>query len=349
MKYLIYIGPGIGDFIIALPMAKTIKEHDPNSFIKVFMRSNKKRILLSKQLFELQNFIDELDYYSIHEPIHSIFFLLKNGFHKFDYGFVSQYIVSGASLMPSKIANICAKKTCGRIDPNNSDIKYDVEMVFEAGMPVRNYSLRMLEAVGMPIDTIFDNLIDKKKLPKITLPKEYKSERKTVTLCMGTAPVGIKTRSGVFNYAKSWPYNYWKKLAEGLAANGINVILLGGKTERENMGDFHSQNTGIFNYVGITDIKGSLSLLNMSDLVVGADTGLMHCAGALGKNSLTLFGCTDYREYLPLGPKSEYISSEEPCSPCFGTEKAVLCKHISCMKRISVDQVLNKIHRILNA
>ncbi len=78
-------------------------------------------------------------------------------------------------------------------------------------------------------------------------------------------------------------------------------------------------------------------------LVVGADTGLMHCAGALGKPSLTLFGCTDPKEYLPFGKNSKYICANAECSPCFGTLNSVRCEHKKCMQLISVEEVYTRI------
>jgi len=35
--------------------------------------------------------------------------------------------------------------------------------------------------------------------------------------------------------------------------------------------------------------------------------------------------------------------SKIDCAPCFGTEKAVLCCDIKCMKEITVDEVYEKI------
>ena len=81
----------------------------------------------------------------------------------------------------------------------------------------------------------------------------------------------------------------------------------------------------------------------MSTIVVGADTGLMHCAGALGKSSLTLFGSTNPKEYLPFGKKSHYIYLNLECAPCFGTLNSVMCEQNKCMRLISVDVVYNKV------
>ena len=41
--YLIYIAPGIGDFIIAMPLIQSIKSQDPTAVIDMFTCSDKRR------------------------------------------------------------------------------------------------------------------------------------------------------------------------------------------------------------------------------------------------------------------------------------------------------------------
>ena len=129
----------------------------------------------------------------------------------------------------------------------------------------------------------------------------------------------------------------------------FNVILLGGPKEKQELqkkGIVFSQEN-INNLVGKYAIKQSIAALCLADIVVGADTGLMHCAGALDKPTITLFGCTDYKEYLPYGRKSEYIASSVDCSPCFGSIKAVTCEDKKCMRAITVDMVEKNIQEAI--
>lgn len=50
--YLIYIAPGIGDFIIAMPLIQSIKSQDPTAVIDMFTCSDKRRIGLNKNIKE---------------------------------------------------------------------------------------------------------------------------------------------------------------------------------------------------------------------------------------------------------------------------------------------------------
>lgn len=63
-RYLIYIAPGIGDFMIAVPLFEQIKKADPTITIDVLICGDKDRIQLTKRLSRLYGKIDQCFYYS---------------------------------------------------------------------------------------------------------------------------------------------------------------------------------------------------------------------------------------------------------------------------------------------
>lgn len=351
MRYLIYGGPGIGDFILALPLAAALKRHNPNCYIKMITTSSKNRIMISKRLLSLQEFVDDIDYYSVNEVCHSLKFLLNNGVKQFDYGFVIQYTANeNTSVIPSKIVRIASKKTCGMRVPVKKAIKYDTYIEHVDGLRIASYPIKMLAAIGVKDEVVVDYLLNKNAIlsymPKIV----YKQSQKNIILCVGTANISYKVNETIISSdSKNWPYEYWIQVANQLAKENYNVFLLGGNKEKEECeAYFTTLSPSIHNLLGVCSIEESLAILCIANIVVGADTGLMHCAGALGKPSLTLFGCTDYNEYLPFGKYSEYLSIHEHCSPCFGTAQSVLCKHHNCMFNMKPDVVLAKIKSIVD-
>lgn len=352
MKYLIYCGPGIGDLILVLPMAKSIRDYDPNAYIKIITTSNKNRIKNNLILFKLQCIINDYDYYSSHELLHNIAFLMRNGIKKFDYGFVLQYTDNNyTSIFPSIFINLSSRTTCGIRITSNRNIKYNKYIDREKGKRIIDYSISMLEAFGISKSKDINNILDINKINSYQFNIPYNHTKRTITLCIGTASVSMKINGNLItNDTKNWDYINWLHLAFKLSKD-YNVFLLGGKKEAkelENIKEFQLLPPPIFNFIGKTSLGESLYILQQSNLVVGADTGLMHCAGALGKTSLTLFGCTDYHEYLPMGSQSQYITANEICSPCFGTKMSVLCKHKNCMKHLTVEMVYNRINHMLN-
>lgn len=349
MKYLIYCGPGIGDLILILPMIKRIKAVDSNSYIAVFVASDHNRIAITKQMLELQSEIDILEYYSLKEKQHIPTFLFRLGKRKYDWGFVLQYTDNeDTSVWPYRIITLMSRRTCGIKLTHHPEVKYDKEIKRVAGFRIADYPMVMLDSIGMKkVEIDYTNLINRQRLYSYFPETQIESSDNLVSLVLGTAPVGGKINGiPVKNDAKQWPYYRWLDLCKKFADNDYKVVLLGGNKEREELKDeFLPDNT--INLLGKCSILQSISVLDRSKIVIGADTGLMHCAGALNVPSLTLFGCTDYREYLPFGNTSEHIASNYKCSPCFGTQQALLCKNKGCMSEITVDQVYSKAIRML--
>lgn len=99
--------------------------------------------------------------------------------------------------------------------------------------------------------------------------------------------------------------------------------------------------------MGNTTVKESIAILYHSDLVVGADTGMMHCAAALGKKTISLFGGTPANVWQPYSPFNIVIVGKTECSPCYGKDYAIDCMERLCMKSITCDQVLKKVDSVL--
>ncbi len=350
MKYLIYCGPGIGDLILILPMVKRIKAVDENGFIALFMTSDHNRIEISKQMLELQSEINLIDYYSLKEKKHIPEFLIRIGRHRYDWGFSLQYTDNdNTSVWPYRIISLMSKKTCGIKLNFHPEVKYDKEIERIDGYRIVDYPMKMLDAIGMEkVKLDYTTLLDKHKLNLYYLETKLGSIDNLVSIVIGAAQVGGKINgSPVKNDTKNWSYNRWLDLSKRFIDKGFKVALLGGNKERDELKELVLPD-GAENLLGKCPIIQSISIIEKSIIVIGADTGLMHCAGALNVPSLTLFGCTDYREYLPFGDKSEYITLNLKCSPCFGTEKALTCKSKECMNEIDVDKVFNKALKIIN-
>ena len=91
-------------------------------------------------------------------------------------------------------------------------------------------------------------------------------------------------------------------------------------------------------------------MLKKCDLVVGADTGMMHCAAAVGVNNLTIFGSTDEKVIGPYSKKSYFLVNNQcQCRPCWGKKDRTIinCKERKCLNDITEDVVYKKIMSII--
>ena len=319
------------------------------------MTSDRNRIEITRQLMDFQTAIDHLDYYSAHEYKHMLSFLSHLGFHKYDYGFVLQYTDNTAtSQWPGRIVRFAANTTCGIKLKHRPKVRYNYEISRNSKYHIIDYPAMMLKQIGMRklVNLDQESLLDRDRIEKYFESLGLMNQKGdiTVSLVMGTAAVSGNIEGKFFsNMAKSWSYENWIQLAGLFKKNNCRVFFLGGKKEAEELRNFDlADKLTCDNLAGKCTIIQSLSVLCKSDIVIGADTGLMHCAGALGVPSLTLFGCTSPDEYLPVGGVSHWITSDMPCSPCFGTKNALLCQERSCMRNITVEYVYEKALGILH-
>ena len=328
-------------------MARRIKLNDPNAQITVLTCSNKKRFKLNKSLLTIQNWVDDVDYYSVREPIHDAYMLLKLGFNNYDYYFKSSYFDNSyISSWPNRIMRLAAKKGVGVRLNSRPDLVYDYSISFKADNNVYETPLELLRTIGI-YEHKNENITDLFDIEKVSMEFDklgISKEKKIITIVPGTAeaPVTADGKNGS-KPAKNWPYEYWDELANKLEGDGYKVVVLGGAAEQHDIiKNGYFSNPNVINICGKTNIIESCAVLRHSILTIGGDTGMMHCSGAVGTPSLTLFGCTDYRNYLAYGEKSHFICSRRECSPCFGSDKLLTCNDFLCMKDITVEEVYNK-------
>lgn len=348
MNFIIHSGPGIGDIIQFLSMARSIKEKYPKSRVDLLIRGSNEIYNLNMQIIECQDYVDNLYWYSGKEIKHNIKLLFQLKKNKYDFGFVRIGVVTGkASLW---IYNIMRIVGCKKIIGTGTD-KVDIGIKIPERTHYLDRNAMLLEAIGIPgrrnAISINVDKINFKWLSKIPL-SQYD---KIITLSVGTNSMIWRENGEDLIYdVKSWPYDRWIKLAKELSKLKYGIILMGGKKERKeilNLGLTIPNNDGIFDMIGKTTINQSFSLLKVSSLVVGAEGGMMHCASALDTKTLTIFGGSDYKMWNPGGRNSSILNLNLECSPCFCTSKGANCKKHRCLEEISIKMVLDKIKEII--
>jgi lipopolysaccharide heptosyltransferase II len=130
---------------------------------------------------------------------------------------------------------------------------------------------------------------------------------------------------------KSWLIdNYCKLLAELKNRRNIDFVILGGKSDGI-CNEVAKCDPTFLNLQGKTSLRESMAIITKARFVIGADTGLVHAAEALGKRVVAIFGPTS-RETGAGVNRNNSISIENKdvwCRPCSQTEvrlmKAVYC------------------------
>lgn len=111
---------------------------------------------------------------------------------------------------------------------------------------------------------------------------------------------------------KRWPLGHWKKLIEIMPHH--NFVVLGGRD------DLFCEELKIISPERVENLAGKLSLVEScaliknSELVISADTGLLHVADVLGVKALSLMGPTAFG--FTTGPQIKTLGVDLPCRPC---------------------------------
>ena len=344
-KYLIYIAQGIGDFVIAMPLIQSIKSQDPTATVDIFTCSDKRRIGLNKKMVDLQGDIRHCYYYTKEEPLHSLMFLLKAGYHSYDYGIVLEHLNSKyMSSWPSKIIDFCCKTTIGAYNPYNG-ATYKKSINRTDSYYIYDLENDILKQLG------FEPTIMKREsyfLDKNPVSKPIIINHPSIVFCIGSGHVANEKLHNPYALSlKSWPTKNWVELGNKLVERGYEVIFIGGSMEQGMIEPYYDElDSRIVSFIGKHSIKESFQVVREADLVVGVDTGLIHAASIQGTATLTLFGPTDPTIVKPFGPYSEIIHNTVECSPCLGYDHSYTCTNNECMQGISVDFVLDSILQI---
>ncbi len=147
---------------------------------------------------------------------------------------------------------------------------------------------------------------------------------------------------------KHWLADRWAALAAGLRReHGLVPVLLGGPADREAAERIKSHGAGeMVDLVGRTSLTEASALIERSAVLVGVDTGLNHIGIAFDRPTVSLFGA-NVPYYATPTERGAILYRKLPCSPCHRTPTCG--GHFTCMRLITVDDVLAAVARQLSA
>jgi heptosyltransferase-2 len=172
--------------------------------------------------------------------------------------------------------------------------------------------------------------------------------------------IALHPGSGGYSTARRWPPERFAQLMRQLLEDSKSqFLLMGGPEEAE----LHQQIIGMLppnfpvrSLAGRGTIKVAAAVLELVDLFVGNDAGLMHLAVASGAPTVAIFGLTNYKAWGPYigdapNRRATIVHLDLPCMPCFyvghqlGTPEG--CATRDCLTQLGVDPVLMAARRML--
>jgi ADP-heptose:LPS heptosyltransferase len=158
---------------------------------------------------------------------------------------------------------------------------------------------------------------------------------------------------------RRWPAERFASLATAFARyqSDITVVLTGSKSERPLLDDFQKEFQGVsVDATDVGELEHTAALLQRCDLLVSADTGIMHLAAAMGTPTVGLFGPNTPACWAPVGKRATYVyPRRQACSPCINSYRrhipaeCTALKESACMWDISVQDVLKAARVVVRA
>lgn len=121
----------------------------------------------------------------------------------------------------------------------------------------------------------------------------------------------------------SWESKLWfpeptAAVADGLAAHGIETVLLGGPDDAEFAAAAASAaRAPVLNLTGRTGLRDLIGIFRRARAAFGPDSGPMHIAAAVGTPVVSVWGATNPARSAPWNNEAGIIRGEAPCSPCY--------------------------------
>ncbi len=152
---------------------------------------------------------------------------------------------------------------------------------------------------------------------------------------------------------KRWLAEGYIELAKKLLDEQFSVVLVGGQSDHTLSREIESTvgNTRLLNAAGELSLLQSAELIRRCKLIVSNDSAPMHIGVAMRTPVVAIFGATVPEfGFAPLGEHDEVVQTMGlPCRPCsIHGGNACPIKTFVCMRNISPDRVLERVHSILS-
>ena len=318
----------IGDVVLTLPVAGALKMQAPDCRIVFLGRSYTKDVI--QACTHVDAFMDwsELEVLPLEEQVARFRQeRLDTVIHVFPDPRIAR--VAAAAAIPRRIGT--SRRwyhwlTCNhrvrlrRSDSTRHESQLNLALLTPLGIAVPEATLDVVGLVGLrarsPLPQNIDKLLQEASFHLVLHPRSKGS-------------------------AREWPLEHYADLMNALATANIRFLLTGTAAEAADLDTLVSlcrHPDRVTNLCGQLKLPELMTLLSLADGMVGASTGPVHLAAALGTRTLGLYPPIrpmDSGRWGPLGSRAESISSR-PVGACAACRTSLSC---ACMGAIGVKAV----------
>ncbi len=316
-KILIIRFSSLGDVLLTTPFLRVLKKKYPRAIIDYCVKSNfVDAVRLNPNVNNIYSWKNEEEFFSL---IHK---LKKN-----DY----QFVIDLQN-------NFRSKKIVRKLKiPHLSFIKPNLEKFLLVRFKI-NLLKKTIPVAERYIKTVPELTTDTEGLELFISDEIAPQIEKNEKPFIGLVP-------GAFHFTKRWPLDYYAKLGQLLIAEGYEIAIFGGKSDREICKNLQKKINGSIDLSNDNNLFVTAANMKMCKAVVCNDSGLMHTATAVGTPVVSIFGST-VKEFgfAPYGVKNLVLEKNGLlCRPCSHIGRAKCKKkHFKCMNDILPEFVFDK-------
>jgi len=313
---------GIGDAVLLIPAIRHLKRNYPDA--KITLLGEKR----NSTIFSLCSCVDKSIHY---DNLRELFTVIRGGYDMVidteQWHRLSAVIArfTGASLIIGYGTNERKRLFTHAVPYSHSD--YEAESF-----------INLIASMGIKRP-------DKFNTPFLVIPKYAKQNAERMLGNLVAKPF-VAIFPGASIPERRWGADKYGEVSARLYLQGIPVVVIGGKEDACDREKIDAGNFSL-NLVGKTSLVETAAVIDMSDLLVSGDSGILHIGVGLGKPTVSLFGPGIAKKWAPSGSRHIVINKNLPCSPCtkFGyTPKCYISA--KCMADISVDEVVAAIEKL---
>lgn len=140
----------------------------------------------------------------------------------------------------------------------------------------------------------------------------------------------VTIHPGATDPRRRWPPERLAAVADGLAGDGVRVVLLGADRDRSATAAIrHAARAPLEDLTGALDLPGLVGVLARAALFVGVDSGPRHLAEAVGTATAAVFTAANLVDMAPLRRYGHrvLVAWESRCATCGRSFRAPPCDH----------------------
>jgi heptosyltransferase-3 len=323
----------IGDVLLTTPVLKNLRLSYPNARLDILVNEGTDEVLKHNRD------ISTIIYIERGSLIRQLGFVQKLRGHQYDL--VVDLTDSDRSAILSLLTGAPVRVGYNSEDRWRGKCYTQVVPADRNGMHTVDYQLEALRLLGIPV-----------KSSELVLPlskeDESSADRIVNEYKLNDGRPIVLIHPGARWWFKSWPPEYFAKLADAIQQNfECHVIFAGGASDEDTINK-------IQNLMAIKTISfaGKITVLQLAALVkrcrlfIGNDNGIMHVASAIGIPVIAFFGLTNPLQWGPRGSGHAIFYKGIDCRPCF--PDGCIRGDQSCMRIITVEEVMKAVIKILN-